>query len=80
MHSFHLVLCAVCTDVVLKDRCNDHFVYYNLEDLNYSVNFVWLFCDLFQLLSGEMDVLYHLLAPWRVALSVKDGFITTHII
>ena len=63
MHSFHLVLCAVCTDVVLKDRCNDHFVYYNLEDLNYSVNFVWLFCYLFQLLSGEMDVLYHLLAP-----------------
>ena len=62
MHSFHLVLCAFCTDVVLKDRCNDNFVYYNLKDLNSSVNVVWLFCDLFQLLS-EMDVLYDLLVP-----------------
>ena len=80
MHLLHLVLCAVCADVVLKDRCSDNFIYYNLEDLNSSINFVWLFCDLFQLLSGEMDVFNHLLALLRVVLSVIDGFITSHII
>ena len=58
MHSFLLVHCAVCADVISKDKCSDHFLYYILENLNGSVNYVWLFCGMFWLLNGEMDVLY----------------------
>ena len=53
MHSFLVVLCAVCDDVVLKDRYSEQFVFYIVENLYSSVNFVWPFCDLFQLLSVE---------------------------
>ena len=83
MHSFHLVLCA---DVNLKYEYCELIVYYflenlnSLEDLNNSVNCGRIFHGLFQQLRGEMDIFYYLLAPWRVVLSVIDGFLTIHIV
>ena len=83
MHSFYLVLCA---DVILKDEYCELIVCYVLEilnslgDLNDSVNCGNIFHGLFQQLRGEIDIFHYLSAPWRVVLSVIDGFLTIHIV